>query len=361
MSHGESSYRDGYEQLTYQSGSVPLTKHGSLRDVEQMQHAFFLQDRGLVELLQSLFFNASAPLPELSLVPIPVVTTVTPQALYVADLLSWLACGSAVATLLLIGRATRILCGTTLVAPCGWAMVSVVCVGLVATFASLDGALPSPGMRAIRFCAAVSTLCPAVAVLGAKRPQDRGWQWVVFSLWVVLVWPAIQAVLSRDYLELFIAWKLFLLGLVAIGLLNFLPTRYWFAAVLVAAGQVVLLSEYLVEIPAQALDWVATIGILSFLLAGGVVMLRRRPVETSKEEAQEGLAPFDREWQRFRDGFGVLWGLRILGRVNETAQLRGWPMRLAWNGFESPDEVEPSDEDLAQLEETMKTLLRRFV
>ena len=131
---------------------------------------------------------------------------------------------------------------TTLAGPCLWAIsVTVFLTVLVDHQFDAD----SHGSALVRFALAAATFCPLMAVLGAKRPQHRGWQWVVASLWLVLVWPAGQAALAGVGLELFIAWKLFLLGLIALGVVNYLPTRHWLAALLVAAGQLALLWEFL--------------------------------------------------------------------------------------------------------------------
>ena len=108
-----------------------------------------------------------------------------------------------------------------------------------------------------------------MAVLGAKRPQDRGWQWVVLSLWIVLVWPAAQAVLlpAGIRVELFVAWKLFLWGLIGIGLLNYLPTKNWLAAIFVAAGQAILLRNHLWLGNSLNNEWASTLGIGCLLTA----------------------------------------------------------------------------------------------
>ena len=47
--------------------------------------------------------------------------------------------------------------------------------------------------------------------------------------------------------------------------------------------------------------------------------------------------------------------------VNQTAELRDWPLRLHWSGFETLEDRQPTEEQLAELEQTMSTLLRRFV
>src|SRR5262245_21972391 len=69
---------------------------------------------------------------------------------------------------------------TTLVGAWVWALGSIVAVATAEI---------STASEPLKFAAAALTLCPAVAVLGAKRPQDRAWHWIVLSLWVVVCVP----------------------------------------------------------------------------------------------------------------------------------------------------------------------------
>ncbi|NOZ39526.1 MAG: hypothetical protein GXP24_04790 [Planctomycetes bacterium] len=242
---------------------------------------------------------------------------------------------------------------TTLAAPCLWAALSASCLALSAI---IEPKLEGIGLSAFHFAIAATTVCPLVAVLGAKRPQDRGWQWVVLTLWIVLVWPAAQAVMlpAGIRLELFVAWKLFLWGLIALGLINFLPTRNWRAAILVAAGQIVLLREHLWLGESLSPAWDQLVGVGCLLSATTLVSCRR-------PEATDRLSSFSEQWKSFRDRYGTFWALRILGRVNQTAELRDWPLRLHWSGFETQKNQQPTETQLAELGQALATLLRRFV
>jgi hypothetical protein len=46
--------------------------------------------------------------------------------------------------------------------------------------------------------------------------------------------------------------------------------------------------------------------------------------------------------------------------VNETAALRHWSIRLAWQGFEHSNYESLTPEQLSELRQTMETMLRRF-
>lgn len=260
------------------------------------------------------------------------------------------------AVIALYGR--KKLAGTTLTAPCVWIAISATC---LAGLALLEITQPSEtiGVSALRFTVAASTLCPLVAVLGAKRPQDRGWQWIVLSLWLIVVWPAAQALAhpAGPRVELFTPWKLFLVGLVAMGPLNYLPTRHWFASLLVAGGQLVLLSDFL-GVSAMN-EWQLPTALGCFVIAAMTVVLRKH----EQVSIDQTLANDTARWLRFRDGFGAFWAIRVMQRVNETAGVRNWPVRLTWSGFEDATDGNSSALNQVQnqeVEQTFDTLLRRF-
>ena len=267
--------------------------------------------------------------------------------------------GLTVALVFVLGA--RRLWGTTLIAPCVWAFVSVGCATAVAFehfFAAEETYAP------VRFFVAAGTFCPLMAVLGAKRPQNVGWQWVVASLWLVLVWPAGQAILAGTGLELFIAWKLFLVGLIVVGLLNYLPTRNWLASLLVAMGQSAWVAEFVWTESEFDPGEMLLLGMVFFLAAAlkvsGTFFWRNRSRELD-ETRQKVPDNYDRLWLQFRDAYGAFWALRILGRVNETAALQDWPIRLQWQGFFPTKEQQPSDRQMRELEQCWTTLMRRFL
>ena len=218
----------------------------------------------------------------------------------------------------------------------------------------------------VRYLAAVATLCPSMAVLGCKRPQNRGWQFIVLSLLVILIVPSIEALLQRPGgpLRLHAARQWFLAVLIVVGLLNGLPTRQGWSSLLSAAGQVTLLIGHLplvavawrtggVSTPAQGLVglglWVAALVLLGWDLP------RRKHVAS----------PLDRLWLEFRDLFGVVWSLRVAERVNAASQMYCWGVRLEWSGLHVADAGSghrPLSPDVEEaVFKLMRTLLRRFV
>lgn len=284
------------------------------------------------------------------------IATITP-VLATLSTPSWIACGEAALLALLLIRCLGKVRSSTLWAPCIWALISTVCLTLVAISEQHTGS--GIGWSALRFATIASTLCPSMAVLGAKRPQNHGWQWIVLTLWIVVVWPAAQAVLTPAgiHLELYVVWKLFLIGLLAMGLFNYLPTRYWPSACIFAAGQAILLDDYLWQWNVIDPQWALVIGLGCFLLAAIVASIRHRKKKTDESST---LDDFDQQWTRFRDAYGALWALRILARLNQTAELKNWPMQLTWLGF-TRSEDKPTTEQLEELQQAMATLLRRFL
>jgi hypothetical protein len=260
--------------------------------------------------------------------------------------------------------------GTTLAAPLAWAVASAIVFALVeATIAFRGASVSSSTASLLRYAAAVGTFCPLMAVLGAKRPQDRGWQWIVLSLWIILLVPAGQAIVSRTGGELQLAamWRLMLGALIALGLLNYLPTRHAFVSAMIAVGQMGLLEDYFTTPSADS----ATHRLGAAALIAIAALRISKKGDGSRFSPPDGqLAPFTQRWLNFRDAWGAFWALRILHRINETAALSHWPVQLQWNGFVPNDSEFPnpkskiqnpkSEIPAAHINQTLDTLLRRF-
>jgi hypothetical protein len=278
--------------------------------------------------------------------PLPMITIVPAS----------LACGLAVTLQVIALYGARKWRGTTLMLPCLWVATSAAALAVTAVLEIVWPNAEGIGMSAIRFAAYASTLCPIVAVLGTKRPQDRGWQWVVLTLWLVMVWPAAQALANPagPRVELATLWKLFIVTIISLGPLNYVATRNVIATLLTAVGQVVLFPEFLGF--AGASDWHLPMSLTCFLLAAVIVTATK----AKKVDDAESCAAQTARWLRFRDCYGAFWGLRILQRVNETAALRKWPVQLTWHGFERVGEQSPDAVQEAEVEQTLDTLLRRF-
>ncbi len=277
-------------------------------------------------------------------------------------LLSCLAAG-------LAALGARRLQGTTLVAPAVWgccAMLAIAAVeGLQLCLPQTDGAR---WMEVLHYAAAVSVINPAIAELGAKRPQNRGWRLVVGSLWIVLLAPAGHWLLSHtgDALLVAPAWGYFLAVLVVFPVAGYLPTRNWSSAVVWLLAQAAFLGGYVP--PGTLLSGPGAWPVGAALACVAVALSHRRGRRW--ESRARGV---DRAWVEFRDMFGAVWALRVLQRTNAEAEMHGWRWRLEWGGFVlaprptsapagSQDTPTERDEgDWRAIRDNQRSLLRRFV
>jgi hypothetical protein len=251
--------------------------------------------------------------------------------------------------------------GSTLTAAWWWSVASwtAIVVAQVATAFAARG--DAAWLLALRWIAAVGACCPLVAVLGAKRPQDKPWQFIVLSLWAVLSLPAAQTLLVRPDRPPapHAAMGLFLAAIALAGIWNGFRTRYFPAALALGAGQTLLLAEHFFPVGRQPA--VAQLGRGCFVLGWAAATIADRKVAAAATE-------IDAAWIEFRDGYGGFWAARVIDRMNASGRLQGWNVELAWNGFrEVEGEAASSRETTEPLSitrpavQTLVNLLRRFV
>jgi hypothetical protein len=346
---------------------MSLQKDALRRRVVQTQHDVFADTSAFRQTLQP------APAP-LAADPIEKATAKgrRPTKFYLSPLTigaviaidsPWLAVTFALGIAAVAAAGIRRVWGSTLTASVAWCAVSALTVAAVETYLAVSrGETTELSRSLLRYAAVASTFCPIMAVLGSKRPQNRGWQWIVVSLWIVLLVPAGQSLAapSGQRLELSSIWRGMLIALMAMELLNYLPTRFALLAVLATVGQALLLAPYLLSHETRELA--VGSGLLLILIAGlsALLSVRRRGKKASQSCQSGPLWHLEQRWFAFRDGWGAFWGLRILQRVNQTAELSGWPVRLHWSqGFVG--ETSAIDEAAtAHIEQTFDSLLRRF-
>ncbi len=267
----------------------------------------------------------------------------------------WASVLLAVFGLFVLAWQRRRLQGTTLIAPWSWAVICLSALGATETLSGLTiTPTPESWIVPLRFVSAMSTFCPSMALFGAKRPQDRAWQFIVLSLWAILSLPSCEWLLFGGMQEIHPARFWFLVVLMSVGAFNSLATRFWAAGLLYCGGQVALLTPFL---PATH-DWLPgsqgpLLGLVLIVVAWSLRAMGLPGPRLAKH-------PLDRAWLDFRDSYGVVWGLRIAERINASAASYGWPSTLAWSGFVAKDgqcmtEVSPV------VEEGFRNLLRRFV
>ncbi len=150
--------------------------------------------------------------------------------------------------------------GTTLAAPWTWSLAAFVSLASVEIAVGLAGKQEPAWSAAARYIAAMGTFSPIMALLGAKRPQNRGWQFIVASLWVILSLPAFEWLLFGGVAEIHPARFWFLVILIVVGATNQLGTRWWMAGVLYCGGQIALLLPYFSATPLVWASQAALVG-----------------------------------------------------------------------------------------------------
>jgi hypothetical protein len=258
-----------------------------------------------------------------------------------------------VGTIALVGQYRR-LRGTTLVAPSWWSLASLWLIAIVEVAAAGASVETLEWLPPARFAAAMTTFCPMMALLGAKRPQDGMWQLVVVTLLAILCLPSLEWLVYGGRDEIHPARLGFLVILIAIGTFNTLPTRYWPSCLLTCLGQLALMAPRAALGIGQYAAWLPLTGI-SLLVAAHVLLALQVPSPRAVR------TPLDRVWLDFRDAYGVLWSLRVIGRMNASAMMYDWPVTLTWSGVRSKDGDGGNVDMPPAVEESLRTLLRRFV
>jgi len=237
-------------------------------------------------------------------------------------------------------RTDRELRGTTLLAPWRWACFSFATLAggeVFVAWPSVD--LSLGGADHVRYLAGTTTLAPFVALLGAKRPQDRAWQWIVLALLLLLALPSGKAFVfdSGAPPAPHAAWRMLLAILLASQLANYLPTCNWPSALLAALAQLCWLASYLPGMVSRPSGTGSsgygtgsngTWALAGLALATAAIWSVRRRMSGRRLQRQ----PIDRVWLGFRDAYGALWALRVAERFNASAAMFGWPARLGWEG-----------------------------
>jgi hypothetical protein len=136
----------------------------------------------------------------------------------------------------------------------------------------------------------------------------------------------------------------------AVGIVNYLPTRWGWSTVAVSLWFAAELC---------ALVWPRTDGLFvgpadfgTGLAVGLVVVLLWRAALRHRRGTE-----LDKSWLDFRDCYGFVWGRRVEEQINNAAQNSGRTTRLTWKGFVPP----PDAEQLVQVRETLQAALKRFV
>ena len=246
----------------------------------------------------------------------------------------------------------------------GWVAATLV-IGGWGTVCLLTAMTRIPGVLHghLWYGAAILGLCPAIAVLGARRPVSRVWPvFVLLPLIAVLAVPVIATLWNHGGdvpLEIETPILIGFLLITVMGTGNYLGTRYTISALLYA------IAIILVTLPSTGIgtdngwttQWLGPSGTLCLALGCW-------SASVSSGRASPQLENYDRLWIDFRDTFGIVWAKRVMERINWTAREEKWPAELGFQGLVWTKEDVTEDERrkvIDRLNHTFRWLLKRFV
>jgi len=272
-------------------------------------------------------------------------------------------------------RGREAVAGTTLMAAWRWGLGALGMSLAAAVAGALDAVSPGE-IDHLWYAACVLWLCPAVAVLGARRPGSAAWNgFVMVPLLLVLEWPVsgvalagriggasqgpLFEALTLDGPEL-IGWMVVLV----LGGGNYLMTRRGAAVLGGAAGVLALLWPLCGSPPGGAwTDLVRLCG--SLALAAALWWAGRRDSVSPPQPDADRRRRLALAWDDFYQAYGMVWAIRVEARVNEELA------RLEGGGLLGPGGVRFFDEELVdeagrdavyrRAESTLRWLWERFV
>jgi hypothetical protein len=195
--------------------------------------------------------------------------------------------------------------------------------------------------------------CTAVAVLGARWPGAHAWNFVMLGLVAVLLLPLLEGAARHGGLTVGTPRQVFLAALIAVGILNYLPTRLAPAALAIAvavAGEFYQMGSAPGEAAVENVVSLTRLGFPAALWTG-FLQIRFRPPAPSQ---------FDLLWLDFRDRFGMFWSQRLREQFNRSAENAGWPVILRWVGLRLKGPM-PSADVQTQIVAVLRSLLKRFI
>jgi hypothetical protein len=182
------------------------------------------------------------------------------------------------------------------------------------------------------------------------------WNLVVLGLLAVCLLPVGEALMAGR--ETHLEWYrlAFVMGVIGMAVVNYLPTRLGLAAILLGWGAAMELAE--VKRLQGGLEWAGPWKILGRL----VLSLAPWAGSMSMRAPLPAVSTFDQLWLAFRDRFGLIWGQRVREQFNRSAANAKWPVVLYWTGLRlGPGVPPPSEPENAQMVARLRTLLQRFM
>jgi len=212
---------------------------------------------------------------------------------------------------------------TSLSASVYWAVISWAVWGLALVVMER---WPTPATIAGHYLALSIAGCAGVAVLGARRPIVGPWNFVVLALLSVDLLPFAEGIVTGVPLQLDGLRITCVSATLAVGVLNYLPTRFAPAALLVLFASGFEMAALAVSpSPDQRAAW---------LQIGSYLMVWVPWIAFWSRPSTEPLASrFDAIWLDFRNRFGLVWAQSLRDQFNRSAAHAGWPVVLRWQGL----------------------------
>jgi hypothetical protein len=250
-------------------------------------------------------------------------------------------------------RAWRANRRTSLIQAVHWAIIA--CAAWELLFA-LGGNASGPALAAGSYVALALTGCAAIAVLGARRPGFTAWNFVVVALLAVDLLPLARGFLAGKATEVDLVHLICVGGTIAVGILNYLPTRMAPPALLLLiGGALVFAAMSMPSASDRQRQQLLHIGWLAVACVPWVAYWSARSEPRAPSE-------FDRNWLAFRNRFGLVWSQRLREQFNRSAFHAGWPVVLRWQGLRVRRGAALPDGDIQDnLIATLHALMKRFM
>ncbi|MEO1991595.1 MAG: hypothetical protein ABGW78_06655 [Pirellulales bacterium] len=273
-----------------------------------------------------------------------------------------------------LGAVFGVVCvrGSTAVSAAVWALAAWMMLAFDVILRG-NAYLTAPGtVASMRLVVVSLSVCPAMSLLGAKRPQHGVWQFIVASLACILVLPVGRStvVLPGSMPSVHVLAAVFMVVLIFVGWMNFIATRRGLAATLIACAQLIYMAPFLPGfktirpnggVEFSVLECSAVIAAASgTLLAVCQACCKRKYVIQQRTRDSMLSRVIDPPFLAFRETFGAAWALRVAERFNQIAASREWPCKLSFRGLDDPDD----DEDERwhrDAERAFLALMHRFV
>ncbi|MCS7167592.1 MAG: hypothetical protein RMI91_06205 [Gemmatales bacterium] len=216
-----------------------------------------------------------------------------------------------------------------------WGMWAVAANALIWLVIALRYEVP----LSLRYSGLVFAGCACTAVLGARFPGARPWHFVVASFAVLAMLPVFQQPWRSPEWRPDAMWCLLLAIVLAVGWINYLPTRAgWVVSGLAwtALWQLALLAR---EAPSKTFSWWADWwSVFGLWWAGFFSVLLWRSSKASPALQVGSAAHRDWElvqrlWRELRDGWGVVWAWRVWEMLQNAARHMGLPGEFTWTGL----------------------------